>query len=179
MFSVRRVFGHYGFRTSSLEMAYAAIQPHSENCRPRVACRAAAANERAATVITESNPIIGRSSAGCARCRATDGGNGVGGDSGNRSNPDDTKRPGARDYAAQPARPSLGVPRLTGSRIVVDREPSRVAPFKLQTQHFPSEGPKEPPYTVAPRVGVPAARRFEISIPSQLVFGVIPVAGSS
>jgi diadenosine tetraphosphate (Ap4A) HIT family hydrolase len=35
----------------------------------QVARRAPAANERAATVIIESNPIIATSSAGCARCR--------------------------------------------------------------------------------------------------------------
>ena len=53
---------------------------------------------------------------------------GVGGHSGDRGNTDDTKRPGARDYTAQPPWSSLGLPHVAGCRIAVIREPSRVAP---------------------------------------------------
>ena len=54
-----------GSRTSSPVMACAVIQPQSGS-KPRVACRAVAASERAATVIIGSNPITVTSSAGCA-----------------------------------------------------------------------------------------------------------------
>ena len=70
-----------GPRTSSLVMACAVIQAHSENCKLKVACRHAVAREPAATVITGSNQITVTSSAAYVRSRGTDGDNRLGGDS--------------------------------------------------------------------------------------------------
>ena len=58
-----------GSRASSFGMACAVIQPHSGNCRPRVACRGGAAGEPAATAITGSHRVTATSSAECTRCR--------------------------------------------------------------------------------------------------------------